>query len=62
VEATLGEEMKRRSRQWAKPHKHVAVTTYRLHQLDGLPYEIERTVCSECGRVLQSKPLRRTVT
>lgn len=43
----------------AKPHKHEAVTTYLLDQVDGVPYEVERTVCSRCGRVLATKPLRR---
>ena len=42
-----------------KPHKHIAVTTYVLHQVDGLPYETERSVCSECGRVLGDRRLRR---
>jgi hypothetical protein len=51
--------MKRPSRARPKPHKHVAVTTYLLHQVDGLPYEVERTVCARCGRVLDSRPLRR---
>jgi len=57
--ATLTETMKRRSRPSRKPHKHLAVTTYLLHQVDGVPYEIERTVCDRCGRVLGTKPLRR---
>ena len=52
--------MKRPSKPPAKVHKHVAVTTYLLHQVDGLPYEVEQTVCHDCGRVLNTKPLRRT--
>jgi hypothetical protein len=51
--------MKRPSLPASKPHKHVAATTYILRQVDGLPYEIERTVCDRCGRVLGTKPLRR---
>ncbi len=42
-----------------KPHRHKEVTTHRLSQLGGLPYEIERTYCSTCGRVLVERPLRR---
>jgi hypothetical protein len=53
--------MKRPTRPPAKLHRHVAVTTYLLHQVDGLPYEIERTVCTRCGRVLATKTLRRAV-
>src|SRR5436309_12394668 len=54
--------MKRPSRPRGKPHRHVAVTTYLLHQVGGLPYEVERTVCRNCGRVLTDKPLRRATT
>ena len=54
--------MKLLSRSLGKPHKHVAVTTYLLHQVGGLPYEIERRVCSHCGRVRGDKPLRRATT
>jgi len=27
--------------------------------LDGIPYELERTVCRACDRVLNERPLRR---
>lgn len=42
-----------------KTHRHVGVTTYRLHSLAGVPYEVERTVCQACGQVLAERPLRR---
>lgn len=40
-------------------HKHTAVTTHALRQQAGVPYEVERTVCSACRRVLDERPLRR---
>ena len=40
-------------------HRHKAVTTHALSQHAGIPYEIERTVCSACRRVLGERPLKR---
>ncbi len=40
-------------------HKHKAVTTVALSQRHGVPYEVERTICSTCHRVLDEKPLKR---
>jgi NMD protein affecting ribosome stability and mRNA decay len=40
-------------------HKHKAVTTVALSQRRGVPYEVERTVCSTCRRLLDEKPLKR---
>jgi hypothetical protein len=40
-------------------HRHSGVTTYVLLQRLGVPYEVERTVCSECRRVLDERPLKR---
>jgi hypothetical protein len=40
-------------------HRHTGVLTYVLLQRLGVPYEVERTVCSECGRVLDERPLKR---
>ena len=40
-------------------HKHTAVTVHTLGQRSGVPYEVERTVCSDCRRLLDEKPLRR---
>jgi hypothetical protein len=42
------------------PHRHRAVSTHVVVQRGGIPYELERTVCSECSRVLSEKPLHRT--
>ncbi|HZS23347.1 MAG TPA: hypothetical protein VFA30_00040 [Gaiellaceae bacterium] len=41
------------------PHRHRAVTTHVVGQRAGIPYELERTVCRECSRVLAEKPVRR---
>jgi hypothetical protein len=41
------------------PHKHTPVTTYLLRQRAGVPYEVERTVCATCRRVLGERQLRR---
>jgi hypothetical protein len=40
-------------------HKHTAVTHHLLSQRAGIPYEVERVVCSRCLRVLDERPLRR---
>ena len=42
-----------------RPHEHTAVTTHVVGQRRGVPYELERTVCSRCRRVLAERPLRR---
>jgi NMD protein affecting ribosome stability and mRNA decay len=42
-----------------KSHRHVEVTTHVLRQRAGVPYEVVRTVCSSCQRVLGERPLRR---
>jgi hypothetical protein len=40
-------------------HRHTATTTYLLRPRSGVPYEIERKVCTACQRVLGERPLRR---
>jgi len=40
-------------------HRHRATVTHALRQRAGVPYEVERTVCSECRRVLGERQLRR---
>jgi hypothetical protein len=45
--------------QESHPHKHTSVTLHAIRQRSGVPYEIERRVCSACKRVLDEKPLRR---
>jgi hypothetical protein len=42
------------------PHRHARVTTIFVGQRGGIPYELERTSCSVCKRVLGERPLRRT--
>ena len=41
------------------PHRHRAVSTHVVVRRAGIPYELERTVCSGCDRVLAERPLRR---
>ena len=40
-------------------HTHTLVVVHALHQQAGIPYEVERTVCSSCRRVVDERPLRR---
>jgi RNase P subunit RPR2 len=40
-------------------HKHTTVTMLAIRQRQGIPYEVERTVCSTCRRLLDEKPLKR---
>ena len=40
-------------------HRHTGVRTYVLLQRLGVPYEVERTVCSECRHVLGERPVKR---
>jgi hypothetical protein len=40
-------------------HRHKAVRTHVLRQSEGIPYEIERVLCSECRHVLEEKRVRR---
>jgi NMD protein affecting ribosome stability and mRNA decay len=42
-----------------RAHAHTAVRTFVLTQRLGVPYEVERTVCTECRRVLEERPLKR---
>jgi hypothetical protein len=41
------------------PHRHRAERTHVVVRRDGIPYELERTVCRECDRVLAERPVRR---
>ena len=40
-------------------HKHTTTTTHAIDQRHGIPYEVERVVCTACGRVLEERPIRR---
>ena len=43
-----------------QPHKHEHTsTTLAIRQRSGIPFQVERKVCSDCKRVLDEKPLRR---
>ena len=42
-----------------RAHTHQAIRTYVLLQRFGVPFEVERTVCSDCRRVLDERPLKR---
>jgi hypothetical protein len=40
-------------------HRHSAVVTHLLRQRSGVPYEVERKICSACNRVLDERLLKR---
>jgi hypothetical protein len=42
-----------------KPHKHSAVTVHAIRQRAGVPYHVERKVCSSCRQLLDEKTLKR---
>ena len=42
-----------------RPHTHTAERSHVLLQRLGIPYEVERVVCSRCRRVLDERPLKR---
>jgi NMD protein affecting ribosome stability and mRNA decay len=44
----------------AKPHKHTTITLHEIRQRAGVPYEMERRVCTSCSRVVAERPLKRT--
>ena len=46
-------------RQPIKLHEHVARRVHVLLQRAGVPYEVERQVCTDCSRVLDEKPVKR---
>jgi hypothetical protein len=48
-------EMKRLNR----VHRHTTVVKHALRQRAGIPYEVERKVCSGCARVLDERPVKR---
>jgi len=43
----------------AESHEHVAKRVHLLMQRAGVPYEIERQVCTSCARVLDEKTVKR---
>jgi NMD protein affecting ribosome stability and mRNA decay len=40
-------------------HRHRAVVTHALRQQAGIPYEVERKICSDCQRILDERTVRR---
>jgi hypothetical protein len=46
-------------RETDQPHEHTPRATYILRQRDGVPYEVERVVCTVCRQVLTERALRR---
>jgi NMD protein affecting ribosome stability and mRNA decay len=42
-----------------KRHKHSTVTIHAIRQRAGVPYHVERTVCSSCRKMLDEKTIRR---
>jgi hypothetical protein len=42
-----------------KTHRHTEETKHVLRQQAGVPYEVERKVCSSCREVLDERLLRR---
>jgi hypothetical protein len=42
-----------------RKHKHTAVTVHALRQRHGVPYHVERKVCSDCKRLLDEKFIKR---
>jgi hypothetical protein len=53
------EEMKKLALRPKTQHEHDVVAMHALRQREGVPYEVERRVCSECRQVLDERPLRR---
>jgi NMD protein affecting ribosome stability and mRNA decay len=42
-----------------RSHTHTTVRTYVVSQRLGVPYEVERTVCAECRRLLEERTVKR---
>jgi RNase P subunit RPR2 len=42
-----------------RAHEHTAITLHALRQRAGIPYEVERTICADCRRLLDERPLKR---
>ena len=40
-------------------HKHNAVTVHAIRQRAGVPYHVERKVCSSCSRLLDERTIKR---
>jgi ribosomal protein L37E len=42
-----------------RSHKHSTVTIHAIRQRAGVPYHVERKVCSSCSRLLDEKTIKR---
>jgi hypothetical protein len=51
--------MEMHARRVKLPHRHRPVSIHVVVRRDGIPYELERIVCSACDRLLAERPLRR---
>jgi RNase P subunit RPR2 len=40
-------------------HKHNAVTVHAIRQRAGVPYHVERRICSDCRRLLGERTIKR---
>jgi NMD protein affecting ribosome stability and mRNA decay len=40
-------------------HKHRAVTVHAIRQRAGVPYHVERKVCTSCSRLLDERTIKR---
>jgi NMD protein affecting ribosome stability and mRNA decay len=40
-------------------HKHTAITIHAIRQRAGVPYHVERKICSDCQRLLEEKTIKR---
>lgn len=43
-----------------QPHQHIAKQVHVVLQRAGIPYEVERQVCTGCAHVLVERPVKRT--
>jgi NMD protein affecting ribosome stability and mRNA decay len=42
-----------------RAHTHTAITVRAIRQRGGVPYEVERKICSDCRRLLGETPVKR---
>jgi hypothetical protein len=43
----------------SRPHRHRPKVVTAIRQREGVPFEVRRSVCQVCGRVLDERPIRR---
>jgi RNase P subunit RPR2 len=48
-----------RRRMTLRRHKHTAITIHAIRQRAGVPYHVERKICSNCQRLLEEKTIKR---